>query len=425
MIDKIRSNPDIQKIISVIAHLSGEKILKVFLGLYVQIHVARYLGPSLLGQINYILEFTLLFTFIVSFGLDEFHSKEFAIVSEDLSHKISDAIGVRLILALIASGILILSAWIIKGEDPVIFFLICVSSLIVFSRAFEILEIFFQAQLKVRPVIISRQTGYLTTTAFKLLGVFFSWNWITFVLINIWEFLCIRLMLFREFRKSFKAIQISFSKKIFFSTLSFGVPYFIVSIFFFLEFKMLGLYFSDKYLSVKEVGYLSVVLNLVAIADFFIQIVLVSTLPSIVNVKSNLDAYRRRFVFLSLTVLVLLTLLYLVSIPLSKVLIEILFGQEFHPAASLLPWGFLFLIIHTWKTIKYRWFVMENQILSWLFIHFFSFLISVILMESTIRARGLKMVFISVIMGYLISALISFFSKEHKRFYRFIFSKNP
>jgi O-antigen/teichoic acid export membrane protein len=50
--------------------LMGEKILRIGVGLFVGIWVARYLGPAQFGLLSYAQSFVFLFTAIATLGLD-------------------------------------------------------------------------------------------------------------------------------------------------------------------------------------------------------------------------------------------------------------------------------------------------------------------------------------------------------------------
>ena len=56
--------------------LFGEKILRLFLGLFISIWVARYLGPEQFGILSYALSFVGLFTFLATLGLDSIVIRE-------------------------------------------------------------------------------------------------------------------------------------------------------------------------------------------------------------------------------------------------------------------------------------------------------------------------------------------------------------
>lgn len=56
--------------------LMGEKILRMFMGLFVGIWVARYLGPEQFGLLSYAQSFVFLFTAIATLGLDSIVVRE-------------------------------------------------------------------------------------------------------------------------------------------------------------------------------------------------------------------------------------------------------------------------------------------------------------------------------------------------------------
>ena len=51
--------------------LFAEKILRMFVGLFVGVWVARYLGPEQFGLLSYAQSFVGLFTIIATLGLDD------------------------------------------------------------------------------------------------------------------------------------------------------------------------------------------------------------------------------------------------------------------------------------------------------------------------------------------------------------------
>ena len=73
MISKIKSLQNHQGFMKYFKNTSwlfGEKILRMFVGLFVGIWVARYLGPEQFGLFSYAQSFVGLFTAIATLGLD-------------------------------------------------------------------------------------------------------------------------------------------------------------------------------------------------------------------------------------------------------------------------------------------------------------------------------------------------------------------
>jgi O-antigen/teichoic acid export membrane protein len=409
------NRPQALKLFSTLLQLSGEKIIRLFLGLLVQTQVARYLGPEKLGQVNYIIEFSLLFTLIVSFGLDEYYIKYFTITKTKVGDVLSVTLGNRLILALFAYLGLVISAYIIKGYDILIFSLISIFSLVIFSKAFEVLDFRYQATMNMVPVVRARQIGYFSTSVFKIFAVIFSFTWVAFVFISMWEFISARFLIYRNFVTTEKIPKITFSWQSLYKELKFGYPFFLISIFFFLEFKM-GIFMSSKILGVRSLGYLAVVINLLSIADFFSQILLNSTIPAIINVHSSPRLLQRRLRYLLLAIFSFCSFLLLGTVFLGEWFIGLLFGAEYKEVSNILPWGILFLAVNAFNHLRFRWFIIEEEVSRWMVFHAFGFIIAFLLQLSLLERFGAKFVFVSVVLGHFISFIFSLLNKKHREF---------
>ena len=59
-----------------------EKVLRIFVGLFVSVWVARYLGPTDFGEFSYILSFVGIFSVLATLGLDSIVVRE--LVAENI-----------------------------------------------------------------------------------------------------------------------------------------------------------------------------------------------------------------------------------------------------------------------------------------------------------------------------------------------------
>jgi O-antigen/teichoic acid export membrane protein len=69
-LNELKNNPGFIKYFKNTSWLLGEKILRITLGVFVGIWVARYLGPEKFGLFSYAGSFVALFAAIATLGLD-------------------------------------------------------------------------------------------------------------------------------------------------------------------------------------------------------------------------------------------------------------------------------------------------------------------------------------------------------------------
>jgi len=81
--------------------MMGEKILRMFVGLFVGIWVARYLGPEQFGLLSYAQSFVFLFTAIATLGLDGIVVRELVKDESRRDELLGTAFGLKLIGAIL------------------------------------------------------------------------------------------------------------------------------------------------------------------------------------------------------------------------------------------------------------------------------------------------------------------------------------
>ena len=110
------------------AWLVGDKIIKLFLGFFIGVWVARYLGPEKFGIFNYVLALMGFLVPFTKFGFDGIITRNIIRREEDINILISSAFVFKLIGSVIASLILVLYLF-FKEDDLIYFYLGVVFSL--------------------------------------------------------------------------------------------------------------------------------------------------------------------------------------------------------------------------------------------------------------------------------------------------------
>ncbi len=175
-------------------HAGFQKYLKntswMFLGrfftlgisFFVGIYIARYLGPSNYGLLNYVISFVGLFGFLTSFGIDSIISRE--IIKNH--NKKDEIIGTGFYIKIFGSILAIISIFIVSFFTTKDFFtlgLIWIYSLNFIPQVFNIIDTYFHSQVLSQKVVTSQVTSNIISTILKILCIFLNKGifWLTLI----------------------------------------------------------------------------------------------------------------------------------------------------------------------------------------------------------------------------------------------------
>ncbi|MCF5846479.1 flippase [Aeromonas veronii] len=157
-------NDLVLKAINNFGWLLSDKLTKLLIGFFLNILIARYLGPESYGQLAYGLAFIAFFQAASNLGVD-------ALVVRDLANKgnkgliLSSVIKLRGLSAVVCTVVAMLVA--IKFYDDKSF-LICVMSVSILFSAGDVIDLWFQSQSRSKVTIISKFISYCIIVVFKL-----------------------------------------------------------------------------------------------------------------------------------------------------------------------------------------------------------------------------------------------------------------
>ncbi|MDZ7832274.1 MAG: flippase [Desulfobacterales bacterium] len=148
--------------------LMADKVLRLFVGLFVGVYVARYLGPERFGLLSFALSFVALFGAFARLGLDNIVVRNVVIRPETRDELLGTAFGLRMIGGLILFGFVFFVIR-LTDSDPLTRLLVMIIALGHILQAFQIFEFYFNSQVMARLVSIAGISGLLTSSAIKLI----------------------------------------------------------------------------------------------------------------------------------------------------------------------------------------------------------------------------------------------------------------
>jgi len=167
--ERLHGRSQLQKILSNIVWLSLDKVLRLGIGAVLGIWIARYLGPEQFGLLNYAAAFVVLFSPLSSLGLDTIVIRD--ILREDEERvrvSLGTAFALRLAAGVVAGALAIAAISIVRPDDAMTRALALLSAFALVVQALDVIDYWFQSQIKSKYVVYARNAAFLLTSAARI-----------------------------------------------------------------------------------------------------------------------------------------------------------------------------------------------------------------------------------------------------------------
>lgn len=144
------------------------KVINMTGALFVGILVARYLGPSQYGLMNYVISYVTLFTVISNFGLDDIEIRELSRQPEKKEYILGTSICLRFAFATFAIALVAITLMLYRS-DLFSTILIMIYSLTLYTGCFNIFRNYFTSIVKNEYVVKSEIIRTLIGSLFKII----------------------------------------------------------------------------------------------------------------------------------------------------------------------------------------------------------------------------------------------------------------
>lgn len=136
--------------------------------LFVGILVARYLGPSQYGLMNYVISYVTLFTVISNFGLDDIEIRELSKCPDNRNVILGTSFRLRLFFATLAFLMILITLYFYK-TDIFTTYMILGYSLVLYTGCFNIIRNYFTSIVKNEYVVKSEIIRTVVGAGIKVL----------------------------------------------------------------------------------------------------------------------------------------------------------------------------------------------------------------------------------------------------------------
>lgn len=324
--------------------LFAEKILRMTVGLFVGIWIARYLGPEKFGLFSYAQSFVALFTAFATLGLDSIVVRE--LVKDESRRDL--LLGTAFILKLIGAGIflvLLASVTALQNNDSLtntLIFLIASGTLF---QSFNVIDFYFQSKVLSKFVVFSNTISLLVSSIIKIYLLLNEAPLIAFAYVGLFDgFVLSCGFIYFYFRNNLSIFNWSFDFDIAKSFLKDSFPLIFSGL-------VISIYMKIDQVMIKEmigngaVGQYAAAVRL-SEAWYFIPMAIASSLfPAIINAKkTNEELYYERLQKLYVLMVWAAIVIALPMTFLSDWVVELLYGGLYNKAGSV-------LMIHIWSGV--------------------------------------------------------------------------
>lgn len=387
--------------------LFGEKILRMIVGLFVGVWVARYLGPEQFGLFSYAQSFVGLFTAIATLGLDSIIVRELVKDASRRDELIGTAFWLKVMGSFIVLFLLAIAVTFTSNDNDTNMLVFIIASTTLF-QAFNVIDFYFQANVLSRYVVFANMISLFISSLIKVVFILYEAPLLFFAWLVLFDSLILAMgFIYFYFKCSTnQRFYVHFDKSIAIVLLKDSWPLILSGIVISIYMKIDQVMIMEM-MDAEAVGQYAAAVR-ISEAWYFIPVVVTSSLfPAIVNAKKmSEELYYERLqklynfmVLLSLFVALPLTFL-------SDFVIVLLYGEEYKQAGSV-------LMIHVWAGIfvslgvaRGNWLVAENlQSLSFYFIGIAG-IVNVVGNLIFIPLYGIKAAALTTLISYGISVIV-------------------
>lgn len=336
--DKWRSvldNPGFRKYLKNTGWMFAAQLMSIF-SLFINIWVARYLGPEGFGLLSYVLAFVGVFSFIANLGLADVIVRELV----DRPDKRDKILGTSFVLLLFSSLtaflVSLIATFIFEANSTSRVLIIIASSSFLFS-SFSVIYNFFQASVLAKKNSLAQIITTILSSLFKVWAIVSGKGIEFFVFAFVLDYIIYAVIYVINYHLyGLKISSWSYDKQLFKGIFSASILLMFSAVAGYLLMKV-DQVMIKAYLDEISVGYYSAAVRMSEAWYFIPGIICASLFPAIINAKkSSIDSYKKRLKSLYLFLLLSAVIIALVISLSSSFIIKLFYGQEFLKSVPVL-----------------------------------------------------------------------------------------
>ena len=342
--------------------LVSDRVFRMGVTFFVYLWVARYLGPTQYGQLNYAIALTSLVASLASLGADNIVIRELVKTPERRDVLLGSAMLLKLVGAALAMTTVVTAVFFLRPGDWLSFWLVVMFAVGFVTQSLNVIDLFFRGIVQSKYTVISANAAFVLMAVAKIVLVLVKAPLIAFAAAGMVEgiltaiFLCIAYRLHRK-----NMFEWRVSSDVMISLLRDSWPLILTGVSIMIAMRvdqvLIGQMLNDK-----QVGLYAAAAKISEIWYFVPVTLASSTFPALIECRKNSDAlfYDKLQSLYNVLVRVGIAIALLMTF-LSKPLILLLFGKSFlgaAPALNILIWSGIPVCFGSASS---SWMVLENR----------------------------------------------------------------
>lgn len=164
---RIAHRPNLVKIIDNIGWLFFDRVLRMAMGLFVGIWVARYLGPEQFGLLNYATAFVAMFGTFATLGLNGIVVRDLVKDPQDSNLTLGTTFFIQFIGGAIAFATIVATVTWLRPEDALTKTIVATIGCTLIFKSSDAIRYWYESQVASRFTVIVENSVFLLITAFK------------------------------------------------------------------------------------------------------------------------------------------------------------------------------------------------------------------------------------------------------------------
>lgn len=395
-----------------------ERVLRIFVGIFVTVWVARYLGPEQFGILSYAIAIVGLFSAFATLGLDSITVRELVKNETMQNQMIGTVFWLKLMGAISVLFFLYIFVSILPNDSNTNFIIFIIASSTIF-QSFNVIDFYFQSKVLSRYVVYANIISLSLSSIIKIVLILFESSLISFAWVVLFDSFILSVGLIYYYFLTNPLINIrfyKFSKDLAKSLLNDSWPL-ILSALLISVYMKIDQVMINSMLGSNSVGQYSAAVRL-SEAWYFIPVVIAASLfPAVINAKQHNEIIyytrlQQLYDFMVWTAI-------LISIPValySDAIVNFLYGIEYSKTSNVLK-------IHIWTSVfvflgvaSSKWFVAENFMKLYFVRSLYGVLCNIAFNIILIPLYGIEGAAISTLFGQiLVTYLSDLFSVKTRR----------
>jgi len=386
--------------------LISEKILRMIVGLFVGVWVARYLGPEQFGLYSYAQSFVGLFASVATLGLDSIVVRELVKDESRRDQILGTVFCLKLAGACIVFFLLAIAVNLTSNDNYTKTLIFIIASATVF-QSFNVIDYYYQAKVLGKYIAYANVISLLLSSIIKIILILQASTLTAFAWVVAFDSFILAIgYVYVYANNNFSIKAWKYDSRIAASLLKDSYPLILSAIVISIYMKIDQVMIKEM-LNMEAVGQYAAAVR-ISEAWYFIPMVIASSLfPAIVNAKKvSKELYNQRIQSLCNLMVWLAVAIALPVTFYSDWIIHILYGNQYDQAAGVLTlhiWAGVFVFLGVASS---HWLINENYV----FIAFYRNLVgaigSIVLNIYIIPAFGIRGAACSTLFAWALSAFL-------------------